>query len=515
MLSKIPQNVIGIIRKLETSGFEAFVVGGCVRDLLIGKEPKDWDIATNAKPEEVKKIFPDSVYENEFGTVGVKSKINDQESEIEKEKKTKTEVIEVTTYRIESRYSDKRHPDKIKFAKTLEEDLSRRDFTVNAMALKVRSQESRVKSESRDSKAKESEKKEYEIIDLFNGKNDIVHKIIRAVGDASERFNEDALRMMRAVRFSVQLGFTIERNTFLAIQKNAKNLKYISRERIRDELEKVILSNAPAKGMELLHKSGLLDEIIPEIERGIKVTQSRHHYWGPYNTVYKHLIASLEKCPSKKLEVRLASLFHDIGKPLAKRGTGEKATFYNHEYVGAKIAGQILERLKFPRQIIDKVVLLVKNHMFYYNVDEVGETGVRRVIRKVGLENIGDLIDVRIADRLGSGVPKAVPYKLRHFKYMVEKVSHDAVSVKQLKVDGNDLIKELKIKPGPKIGAILDVMLAKVIDNQKLNSKKELLKLARDLDKKDLGSLRSIAKNKIEEENKEEEKLMKKKYWVE
>jgi poly(A) polymerase/tRNA nucleotidyltransferase (CCA-adding enzyme) len=179
------------------------------------------------------------------------------------------------------------------------------------------------------------------------------------------------------------------------------------------------------------------------------------------------------------------------------------------------MAKKILERLKFPRAVIDKVALLVKNHMFYYNVDEVGEAGVRRVIRKVGLENINDLIDVRIADRLGSGVPKAVPYKLRHFKFMVDKVSHDALSVKQLKINGNDLIKELKIAPGPKIGAILDVLLAKVIDDQKLNNKKDLLNLSKDLNKSDLDSLRLMAKKKIDEERKEEEKLMKKKYWVE
>jgi poly(A) polymerase/tRNA nucleotidyltransferase (CCA-adding enzyme) len=226
------------------------------------------------------------------------------------------------------------------------------------------------------------------------------------------------------------------------------------------------------------------------------------------------MLASLEKCPSDKLEVRLAAFLHDIGKPMTKQGEGELATFYGHEYVGARITVKILERLKYPKKVIDKTVLLVKNHMFYYNVDEVGEAGVRRVVKKVGLENINDLIDVRIADRLGSGVPKAVPYKLRHFKYMVEKVSKDAISVKQLKINGNDLMKELKIKPGPKIGAILDVLLAYVIDNPEINNKKELFKIAKKLEKKDLIKLRELAKDKIEEKKEEEEEEIKSKYWV-
>jgi tRNA nucleotidyltransferase (CCA-adding enzyme) len=275
------------------------------------------------------------------------------------------------------------------------------------------------------------------------------------------------------------------------------------------------LSSAPARGIELLHETGLLKYIIPEIEVGYDVTQSHHHYYGPYNTVYKHLVASLEKCPSEKLEVRLAALLHDIGKPKTKRGEGENATFYNHEYAGAKIVESIMTRLRFSKKVIDKTVLLVRNHMFYYNVDEVGESGVRRVIRKVGLENIGDLIDVRIADRLGSGVPKAVPYKLRHFKFMVEKVSHDAISVKQLKINGSDLMNELKLSPGPKIGAILDVLLSEAIEKPSLNEKKKLLFIAKELQTKNIEEIREMAKKKIAEEKKEEEKLMKKKYWVE
>lgn len=491
---KIPTPIIFVMQELEKAGFEAYIVGGCVRDLLMENpsiiKPKDWDITTNANPKEIQKIFPDSVYENNFGTIGIKIKKTD-------EKGIETiEIIEVTTYRIETSYSDKRHPDKIEFAKTIEADLSRRDFTINALAFTIKNG------------------KNSEIIDLYDGKIDLKNKLIRTVGNANERFNEDALRMMRAIRFSVTLGFTIEEKTLEAIKKNAQNLSYISAERIRDELIKIILSPCPARGIELLQKTGILKIIIPEIETGIDVMQSHHHYYGPYNTVYKHLLASLEKCPSEKLEVRLASLFHDIGKPQSKKGIGENATFYNHEYISEHLTKNILNRLHFSRNILDKTTLLVRNHMFYYNVDEVGEAGVRRIIHKIGLENINDLIDVRIADRLGSGVPKAVPYKLRHFRFMVEKVSTDPISAKQLKINGNDLMHELNIEPGPKVGAILSALLLTVIDNPYLNKKEELLLLAKALSEKNLIALRKEAEEKIKLEQKKEEALIKQKHKV-
>ncbi|MFZ2188433.1 MAG: CCA tRNA nucleotidyltransferase [Candidatus Moraniibacteriota bacterium] len=509
----VPAQIISVMEKLEKAGFEANVVGGCVRDLLLGSAPKDWDVATNARPEEVQGLFPDSVYENEFGTVGIKIRSQESvDSNQEAQKKEVVEVVEVTTYRIESSYSDKRHPDEVRFAETLKEDLSRRDFTINALAMKVGAQLDQNSPHPNPLLVKE---RGLDIVDYFDGQEDLENKLIRAVGDANERFNEDALRMMRAIRFSVTLEFTIEEKTFLAIKKNAENLKYISPERIRDEFSKIILSSTPAKGIELLQEVGILKIILPEIESGIGVMQSHHHYYGPYNTVYKHLIASLEKCPSKKLEVRLASLLHDVGKPKSKRGEGENATFYNHEYIGEKMARAILERLRFSRKVIDKVMLLVRNHMFYYNVDEVGEAGVRRVVQKIGLENITDLIDVRIADRLGSGVPKAVPYKLRHFQFMVEKVSHDPISVKQLKLNGNNIMSELNVEPGPKIGAILAVLLSRVIDDPTLNEKEKLTELAKGLAKSNVEDLRKMAEDKIKKEQKKEEELIKKKFRVE
>jgi poly(A) polymerase/tRNA nucleotidyltransferase (CCA-adding enzyme) len=490
MINKIPKSVLEILKKLEENNFEAYVVGGCVRDLLMENPPaggpKDWDITTNAKPQDLMKIFPDSFYENKFFTVGIKT-----EDE-------KYPIIEVTTFRVEQKYSDKRHPDEVKFAKTLAEDLGRRDFTVNALAIAVKSQ-----------KVKKS-KSGFEIIDLFDGQKDLKNKIIRAVGNPDDRFNEDALRMMRAIRFSSELGFKIEKETLNAIKKNKNNLKFIAQERIKDELQKIILSKKPSEGINLLHETELLEYIIPELERGYGVKQNRHHIY----TIYKHNLLSLHHCPSEKLEVRLAALLHDIAKTQTKRGEGLYATFYNHDHVGARVAEKILKRLRFSKEMTNKVRLLIDNHMFYYNPEEVGESSVRKLIKKVGLPNIKDLIDLRIADRLGSGVPKAKPYKLRHLEYIIDKVSHDAISVKMLKINGNDLMKVLKIKPGPKIGAILDVLLSEAIEDPEKNEKRYLENRALELDKENLNSLRKLAKEKIEEKKEEEDKEIKKKHWV-
>jgi poly(A) polymerase/tRNA nucleotidyltransferase (CCA-adding enzyme) len=501
MIKKIPQPVREIIEKLNEASFEAFIVGGCVRDLLLknpeSSGPKDWDIATNAQPAEVQKLFtnfagatennPATFYENNFGTVGIKVPKFSSAKKTEDEK----EIVEITTYRIESKYSDKRHPDKVRFAKTLAEDLQRRDFTMNALAIKI-------------------EDNQLEIIDLFAGRKDLTNKIIRAVGDPEARFSEDALRMMRAIRFSSQLDFFIEEKTLAAISKNSAYLKHISQERIHDELVKIILSLHPSEGIENLRKTGLLKFIFPELEKGVGVKQNLHHIY----TIYKHCLLSLKFCPSPKLEVRLAALLHDIAKPQTKRGEGLHATFYNHDHVGARVAEKILERLRFSREIITKIKLLIDNHMFYYNPDEVTESSVRRLVQKVGLENIKDLIDLRISDRLGSGTPKAKPYKLRHLEYVIEKVSTDAVSVKKLKVNGNDLIKNLKILAGPKIGAILDVLLSEVIEDPKKNEKTALLKRAEILNQENLENLRQTAKMKIEEKKEEDDQEIKKKYWV-
>lgn len=519
MIGKIPKQVIDVLEKIESSDFEAYIVGGCVRDLIMGKEPKDWDITTNAKPEEILKTFPDeSFYENEFGTVGVKTS--------DPNNSDKKMVVEVTTFRIESKYSDRRRPDEVKFSKSLEEDLGRRDFTINAIALRV-SQDLKQKSQNTKTKKLKSvpdsgpHTPPYKIVDLFGGQEDIKKKIIRTVGDPNERFDEDALRMMRAIRFYSELGgfstkggptsnWEIEKETLKAIKKNAHLLSHIAMERIREEFSRIIVSNKPAEGVDMMHEAGILQYVIPELEKGVGISQNRHHIY----TIYKHSILALDKCPSKKLEVRLAALFHDIAKPQTKRGEGMYATFYNHDHVGARVVEKILTRLRFSSEIVQKVKLLVDNHMFYYNPDEVGESSVRRLIKKVGIENMKDLIDLRISDRLGSGTPKAKPYKLRHLEYVIEKVSQDAISVKMLKINGGDLMKELGLKPGPKIGAILDVLLAEVIEDASKNERKSLLARAKELNREDLTMLRTMAREKIEEKKEEEDKEIKGKHWV-
>jgi len=484
----IPKQVKSILEKLEKAGFEAFVVGGCVRDLLRKEKPKDWDIASNAKPEQVRKIFSKSFLDNKFGTVSV---LTNSKDETLKE-------IEITPYRIESRYTDKRHPDIIFWAKTIEQDLGRRDFTVNALALK------------------ESGKKQI-IIDPFEGKKDLGKKIIRAVGNPRQRFSEDALRLMRAIRFTITLGdkWKIEPKTKKAIKESAPLLKMISKERIRDELRKIINSERASEGVELLRKTGLLKYIIPELEEGYKISQNKHHIYGCYD----HYLRSLDYAAKKNYSehVRLASLFHDIGKPRTKVGKGADATFYNHEVVGAKMTAQILNRLRYSKKDIEKIVKLVRYHLFYYNVGEVSESSVRRLVRKVGPENMEELLQVRYADRIGSGCPKAEPYKLRHLKYVIEKVSKDPISVKMIKASGKDVMEILKIEPGPRVGQVLDILLGEVLEDPKKNKRKYLLARIKDLGRlkeKELEELTQKARKEREEIEMKQDVMVKKKYWV-
>jgi poly(A) polymerase/tRNA nucleotidyltransferase (CCA-adding enzyme) len=524
---QIPKEVKSVINKLKKSGFEAYIVGGCVRDFLRNVEPDDWDVATNAKPKEIQKIFPKSFYNNKFFTVTVQTgSENPKLKELKEDKSSfrpfaNVREIEVTTYRSEAKYTDKRHPDEVKFAKTIEEDLARRDFTINAIAIKT--QNSKLKTQNHNLKLKT-----LEIIDPFNGQKDLEEKIIRAVGNPEERFSEDALRMLRAVRFAITLGegpegkqasygvnWKIEEKTSQAIKKNSIWLAAISKERIRDELMKIMMSERAAEGIELLRKLGLLKYIIPELEEGYKVSQNKHHIYD----CYEHYLRSLDFAAKKNFNryVRLAALFHDIGKPRVKKGEGPDATFYNHEVVGAKMTFQILNRLKFPKKDTEKIVKLVRYHLFYYNPGEVGESSVRRLLRQVGPENMEELLQVRMADRIGSGVPKAEPYKLRHLRYVIEKVSQDPISVKMLKVNGNDVMKILNIKPGPKIGQILDILLGYVLEEPKKNEKKflekEIEKLGK-LSEKEISSLAQKARKEREKIEMKRDEMTKKKYWV-
>ncbi|MBI2042481.1 MAG: HD domain-containing protein [Candidatus Nealsonbacteria bacterium] len=484
----IPKEVKLVLQALKKAGFEAYIVGGCVRDLLRGVEPMDWDITTNAKPEEIQRLFEKSFYENQFLTVTVQTG----------SKSKRLNEIEVTAFRSEAKYSDKRHPDEVKYAKTLQEDLSRRDFTINAMALGWLTPG-------------------VNRIDPFGGQQDLKAKVIKTVGDPKERFNEDALRMLRAVRFAAVLGndWRIEAKTAFAIKENAAWLQAISKERIRDELLKIMMSERAAEGIEFLRELGLLAYILPELIEGYNVAQNKHHIYS----CYEHSVKSLEYAAKQgfSIYVRVAALLHDIAKPKVKRGDGPSATFYNHETVGAKMATTILDRLKFPKKDIERIAKLVRYHLFYYNVGEVTESSVRRLVRQVGPENMEELLQVRMADRIGSGVPKAEPYKLRHLKYIIDKVSQNPISMSQLNVTGHDVMSQLRIVPSPKIGQILDILLGKVLEDPKANKKEFLLREMKKLGKlseEELSALSERAKKDRERLEMKRDEMTKQKYWV-
>jgi len=489
MKFEIPKEVVDIVARLTEAGYSSYLVGGSVRDVLLKRIPKDWDITTAAKPDEIQKIFQDSVYENEFGTVGVKTRSDDP----------KLAVIEITTFREEENYSDFRHPDKVKFADDIEKDLARRDFTINALALSV------------------AEGMADKIIDPYGGEADLNKKIIRAVGAPDKRFKEDALRLIRAVRFASELGFGIEEETKEAIKRNSALLGKIASERIRDELIKLIMSadGGAKRGIEALEELGLLQYVLPELREGIDVTQNKHHIY----TVWEHNLRALDYSAlhDASFEVRMASLLHDVGKPRVKVGDGPDSTFYNHEAVGAKMARAMLTRLHFSNKTIDHVTHLVRQHLFYYNVGEVTEAGVRRFLSRVGSENIDDLMRVRESDRVGSGVPKAVPYKLRHLKFMIEKVKTDPISPKMLAINGSDVMELLGITPGPRVGYIMSILLEEILDDPKMNFKDLLANHVRELNKstdEELIKLAKRAKEKKDESQEGIEKDMKKKYHV-
>jgi len=482
----IPKEVSRVAKTLKNSGFSAYLIGGCVRDLMLKKEPKDWDFTTNATPEEIQKLFPDSVYENSFGTVGVK---------IESEDPT-LKIIEVTPYRTEATYSDNRHPDKVSFSDKLEEDLARRDFTINSLAYDPESAE---------------------LVDIYKGQNDLKDKIIRTVGDPSARFQEDALRLLRAVRLSAELSFQIEDVTREALQKNAKLLAKISQERIRDEFTKILNSANPSIALEVSRETSLLEQFIPELLESVGIEQGGAHKYE----VWEHLMKSLAHAVGKDypFHVKLAVLFHDIGKPASRRaGSKKEWTFYGHEVIGAKMTKKILERMHFSRETIEKVTKLVRWHMFFADTEQISQTAIRRMIRNVGQDMIWDLMNVRICDRIGMGRPKEDPYRLRKYHSMIEEVMSDPVSVGMLKMNGDILIKELHVKPGKEIGWVLHALLEEVLEDPGLNDKIYLLKRSKELlslDAKDLQKLGEKGKEMQEEKEQEKIEKIRKRHFVE
>ncbi len=502
---QIPSYVSYVTETLEKAGFEAYIVGGCVRDLLIGRTPKDWDITTNATPDEIVPLFTKTIYENSFGTVAVvfeqdpNNPLVTHETEVSVSRETDTDVtyetkiVEVTPYRTETDYSDSRHPNEVKFSKKIEEDLMRRDFTINAMAYSISKRT---------------------LIDLYKGQEDLKDSIIRTVGDSGERLKEDALRMLRAVRFAVQLGFTVSYETGESIIKNNELLEKISFERIRDEFSKIIMSKEPALGVIMLEKYGLLKHFLPELEEGIGCEQKGEHIYDVYN----HLLHALQHAADKEwsLEIRLSALFHDIGKPKTRRWDATKArgegkyTFYGHEVVGARMTRKIMERLKFPNKTTDLVVSLVRNHMFFSDTETITLSAVRRIVAKVGKENVWDLMNIRECDRVGMK-KKEAPYRLRKYHAMIDEVLRDPISVGQLVIDGSIMINELHMKPGRRMGWILHALLEEVLDNPEKNNREYLDKRIGELDElsdEELKTLGEKGKDTKEElENEEIEKL--------
>jgi tRNA nucleotidyltransferase/poly(A) polymerase len=459
MKINLPPFVAKIIAQFLKAGHQIYIVGGAVRDLLTDKQVRDWDFTTDATPQIILGLFPDGFYDNQFGTVGV---INSKD---EKNKKPgeKIPVYEITTFRKEMGYSDARHPDKVTWGKTLEEDLVRRDFTINAMALCPLADGT------------------FKLIDPHDGQKDLEKKLLKAVGNPEERFQEDALRMMRAVRIATQLGFNIENKTFEAIKKNVDLLDKISSERVRDELLKLLCCSFAKDGYLLLRNSGLAEKILPEVEKGFGVEQKspgRHHTLDVGN----HSLESLKNSKSKDPIVNLAILLHDVGKPVVARKQKDGViTFYNHELLGAFIARNIAQRLKLSKKEAERLVTLVRWHQF--SVDEKQtEKAVRRFIKNVGKQNLEDMLALRTADRLGGGA-RETSWRMELFKKKLIEVQKQPFLITDLKISGNDIMKELKINPGPLIGRFLNQLFEEVVEKKIKNEKELLLKRLKEIAK--------------------------------
>lgn len=449
-ITDIPLEVRQVAATLEKNGFEAYVVGGCTRDLLLGKVPKDWDLTTNAHPSDIQALFPEHYANNDYGTIGIKTETED----------TSLQVIEVTPYRTESGYSDARRPDTVQFGVSLAEDLKRRDFTVNALAFRPATGE---------------------MVDLFDGVTDLQEKRLRAVGDPHERFAEDALRMMRAVRLAAQLGFMIESATMEAITTHSQQLSRISIERITSEFLRTIETDTPMQGLLFMEKLGLLEQFLPELTRAIGCEQGGAHAYD----VYEHLLRTLQAAADKhfSLHMRLAALFHDIAKPPTRRvgGKNKQYTFFGHEVVGARMTKEIFDRLKLPRELTEQVATLVRWHMFFTDPDQITLSAVRRTITRVGEEHIEDLLNLRVCDRIGTGRPKEQPFRFRKYKAMVDEALRDPISVKMLKINGNRIMELSGERPGKKLGYILHALLEEALEDSSKNTAEYMEKRALEL----------------------------------
>src|SRR3989344_8436671 len=439
----LPDYIGKFMDHFKKEGYEIYVVGGAIRDLILRKKTDNWDFTTNATPEEIQKLFPDSFYNNDYGTVSVPGILNQVPND------TKI-IFEITPFRKETSYKDKRHPDKIEWAKTIEEDLIRRDFTINALAF--------------DGK---------KIVDINNSIDDLNNKLIRSVSDPDKRFTEDALRLIRAVRIACQLGFLIEEQTRQSIIRNARLIQYISWERISAEFLKILASNHPSEGIVFLKNTGLLQYILPELEKCFAIPQKspkRHHIYD----VGTHSVEALKACSSTDPITRFATLIHDIGKAdTYHKDDSELITFHNHEIVSGQLATIIADRFRLSKEQKKKLVTLVRYHMFTVSEKQT-DKALRRFIKNVGKENLDEALALRIGDRIGSGA-KPTSWRTELFKKRLIEVQKTPFAITDLKINGLDVMKILNLKPGPKIGEVLLEIFNLVVENKIKNDRKLLI----------------------------------------
>jgi tRNA nucleotidyltransferase (CCA-adding enzyme) len=444
---KLPEEVLTVLNKFTQEGYQIYIVGGAVRDLLMNREVSDFDFTTDAKPEEILKLFPDGFNDNKFGTVGIK---------------IGAAIFEVTTMRKEGDYKDHRHPTEVGWTNKIEEDLARRDFTINAMALSVKTD------------TPIHRPTDLQVIDPFHGQDNIKDKLIRAVGDPNQRFQEDALRLIRAIRIATQLQFEIEPKTFQAIQQNAKLIEEIAWERIHDELFKILGSGSPYMGIIQLREVGILQIILPELEKCFGLSQEGPKHDRVYD-IGEHSLLTLKHTPSTDPLVRFAALLHDVGKPdTAKKASDGNVTFYQHDVVGGQIALKIAERFNLSKKEREKMQKLIRWHLFTVDENQT-DSAIRRFIKNVGIENLEDIMALRIGDRLGGGTQKAVSWRMEKFQDKIKQVLKKPFSIADLKVNGQDVMKVLNIPPSRKVGEILDKLFQEVLKDSSKNTREYLI----------------------------------------
>jgi tRNA nucleotidyltransferase (CCA-adding enzyme) len=434
----IPGPVADLLAALHAGGYSAYVVGGCLRDTLLGRRPLDWDLTSDATPERIQGLFPKAVYENRFGTVVVRHR---------------GAAYEITTFRADVSYRDHRHPDEVRFGSSIEEDLARRDFTVNAIAWGGPPGEDPA------------------FVDPHGGRVDLGRHLLRAVGDPDRRFEEDALRMVRAVRLAATLGFDVEAATLEAVGRNAHLAAALSGERIDAELAKLLAAPRPSVGLRLMATSGLLAVLAPDLEEQRGLSQNK----VAGEDLWDHTLRTVDAAPDRRL-VRTAALLHDVAKPV----TLADGRFIGHEAIGAAMARSFLAGLHASRDLQERVANLVAHHMFTYEPAWT-DAAVRRFIRRVGPGSVEDLLALREADNVGSGLPPDAGRigELRA-RIRAEIEAGLVLGREQLAVHGADLMAELDVPQGPRLGALLDELTERVISEPALNVRDALIELARE-----------------------------------